>query len=119
MFEFKRQFKELTRLRKEVGDSYAGNAAGRDREHGASESSSSGADPRPRCASVGDPEKPVWLCHECASHLCHPQPRMPPKALANLDWGGREHALYQNLTMSTRTLLGLGRLVMRLVLLKP
>ena len=74
---------------------------------------------RPRCAGVGDPEEEAWLCHECASYLCHPEPKMPPKALANVNWGGREHPLYQNLTMSTRTLLGLGRLVARLVLLKP
>ena len=44
---------------------------------------------------------------------------MPTKALANWNWGGREHPMYQKLTMSTRTLLGLGRSVMRMVLLKP
>ena len=44
---------------------------------------------------------------------------MPPKALAHWNWGGREHPLYQHLTMSMRTLLGMGRLVMRMVLLKP
>ena len=44
---------------------------------------------------------------------------MPPQALANWFWGGRLHPLYKDLTMATRTLLGLGRAVMRLVLLKP
>ena len=44
---------------------------------------------------------------------------MPPQSLANWFWGGRLHPLYKDLTMATRTLLGLGRAVMRLVLLKP
>ena len=44
---------------------------------------------------------------------------MPPQALANWNWGGRQHPLYKDLTMATRTLLGLGRAIMRLVLLKP
>ena len=74
---------------------------------------------KPACAGIGDTEKAAWLCHECASHLCRPRPRMPPQALANWNWGGREHPRYQNLSMATRSLLGLGRLVMRMVLLKP
>ena len=45
--------------------------------------SSSDADPRPPCAGIGDAEKSVWLCKECAAHLCRPEPKMPPKALAN------------------------------------
>ena len=44
---------------------------------------------------------------------------MPPQALANWNWGGREHPKYQNLSMATRTLLGLARLLMRMVLLNP
>ena len=44
---------------------------------------------------------------------------MPPQALANWNWGGREHPKYQNLSMATKSLLGLGKLIMRLVLLKP
>ena len=79
----------------------------------------SDADPRPPCAGIGDAEKAVWLCKECAAHLCRPEPNMPPKARANWNWGGREHPLYQHLTTSMRTLLGMGRLVMRMVLLKP
>ena len=74
---------------------------------------------RPPCAGVGDPEQTAWLCHECAAHLCRLDPKMPPQALANWNWGGRQHPLYKDLTMATRTLLGLGRAVMRLVLLKP
>ena len=35
------------------------------------------------CAGIGDTDKPAWLCHHCASHLCCRQPRMPPQALAN------------------------------------
>ena len=47
------------------------------------------------------------------------QPRMPPQVLANWNWGGRGHPMYQNLSMATQSLLGLGKLIMRLVLLKP
>ena len=43
---------------------------------------------------------------------------MPPKALANVNWGGREHPKYQQLSMATQQLLGLGVAFMRLVLLK-
>ena len=64
-------------------------------------------------------ERPAWVCHHCASHLCSTRPRMPPQALANWNWGGREHPQYQNLTMACQSLLGLGKLFMRLVLLKP
>ena len=44
---------------------------------------------------------------------------MPPQALANGNWGGREHPKYQALTMATKSLLGLGKLIARMVLLKP
>ena len=76
-------------------------------------------DPRPPCAGVGDAEAPSWLCHHCASHLCRTKPLMPPQALANWNWGGREHPKYQNLSMSTKCLLGLGKVIARMVLLKP
>ena len=76
-------------------------------------------DNRPRCAGVGDADTPCWLCHHCAAHLCQPTPRMPPQALVNWNWGGREHPKYQNLSMATKSLLGLGKLIARMVLLKP
>ena len=44
---------------------------------------------------------------------------MPPQALANWNWGGHEHPNYQNLTMAQKSLLGLVKLIMRMVLLKP
>ena len=44
---------------------------------------------------------------------------MPPQALANWRWGGREHPKYQNLSMVTKSLLGLGKLIACMVLLKP
>ena len=44
---------------------------------------------------------------------------MPPQALANWNWGGREHPKYQNLSMAMKNLLGLVKLLMRMVLLKP
>ena len=74
---------------------------------------------KPSCAGIGDPDKPAWICHHCASHLCSLQPRMPPQALANWNWGGREHPKYQDLSMAMKSLLGLVKLIMRMVLLKP
>ena len=74
---------------------------------------------KPSCAGIGDKDKAAWICHHCASHLCSPQPRMPPQALDNWNWGGREHPRYQNLSMATKSLLGLGKIIMRRVLLKP
>ena len=74
---------------------------------------------RPPCAGIGDAEQPAWICHHCASHLCSLQPRMPPQALANWNWGGREHPKYQNLSMATGSLLGFVKLIARMVMLKP
>ncbi len=79
----------------------------------------SAEDARPSCAGVGDAEALCWLCHHCAAHLSQPTPRMPPQALANWNWGGREHPKYQDLSMATKSLLGLGKLIARMVLLKP
>ena len=75
-------------------------------------------DARPACAGIGDAEEMCWLCDHCAAHLCSPTPRMPPQALANWNWGGRIHPKYQNLSMATKSLLGRGKLNMRVVLLK-
>ena len=44
---------------------------------------------------------------------------MPPQALANWNGGGRKHPKYQNLSMATKNLLGLGKPIARMVLLKP
>ena len=89
-------------------------------QSGAAEHACSSADdPRPACAGIGNAEVPCWLCHHCAAHLCAPTPRMPPQALANCNWGGREHPWYQNLTMAMKSILGLGKLICRMVLLKP
>merc|ERR1712020_162621 len=87
-------------------------------EHAAA-GGASGDDARLACAGIGNAEVPCWLCHHCASHLCAPTPRMPPQALANWNWGGREHPRYQNLPMAAKTLLGRGKLIARTVLLKP
>ena len=55
--------------------------------------------------------------------VCEPFVQQPTKAasagLGQLELGRREHPKYQNLSMATRTLLGLGRMFMRMVLLKP
>ena len=40
---------------------------------------------------------------------------MPPQALANGNWGGRELPEYQNLSMAMRTMLSLAKLCARLV----
>ena len=73
----------------------------------------------PSCAGIGDTDKPAWICHHCASHLCSRQPRMPPQALANWNCGGREHPKFQNLSMAQKSLLSLVKLIMRMALLKP
>ena len=72
-------------------------------------------DTRPSCAGIGDPDQAAWLCHHCASHLCCPEPRMPPQALANGNWGGRELPEYQNLSMAMRSILSLAKLCARMV----
>ena len=42
---------------------------------------------------------------------------MPPAALANLMWGGREHPSYQHLSTAMRTLLSRGRPLLRKIIL--
>ena len=37
------------------------------------------------CVGIGDKDEEAWICHHCASHLCSPQPRMLPQALAKYD----------------------------------
>ena len=69
-------------------------------------------------AGIGDPEEVAWLCEECAGHLCREKPVLPPLSLSNVNWGAREHPKYQNLSMAMRSMLGLGKMLMRLVLLK-
>ena len=39
--------------------------------------------------------------------------------MSNWNWGGREHPKYQNLSMACKSLLGLGKLIARMVVLKP
>ena len=71
-----------------------------------------------RCAGVGDPDRTVWMCRTCRNSLCCAKKvRMPPLALANMMWLGREHLLYQNLTEGMRLLLSLGRVSWRKVIL--
>ena len=43
---------------------------------------------------------------------------MPKFALANLCWGGREHPAYQGLTPAARALLGRGRAIHRMLILR-
>ena len=73
--------------------------------------------PAYRCAGVGDESQKAWICKECRDCLCTAVPIMPPVALANLMWGGREHPKYQNLTEAAKLLLSLGRPVMRKIVL--
>ena len=40
-------------------------------------------------------------------------------SIGQLELGGREHPKYQNLTMAQKSLVGLAKLIMRMVLLKP
>jgi hypothetical protein len=71
------------------------------------------------CAGVGIAASTVWCCSDCRNALCRKKSiRMPPLALANLMWLGREHPLYQNLSLATRLLLGVGRVGWRKVFLR-
>ena len=68
-------------------------------------------------AGIGDADSMVWICGICAQKLCIKHPVMPPYALANWLWLGREHPAFQNLSLATRQLLGLARAVLRLLVL--
>ena len=73
-----------------------------------------------RCAGVGDIDATVWCCKTCIYNLCRHTPmeiRMPPPALANLLWLGREHVLCQRASLGTRMLSCLGRPVWRKLIL--
>ena len=63
------------------------------------------------CPLTGDPEQPVWMCTSCAASLCRRPENiaMPPYALANLLWLGREPPCYQGGTLGARLLLSKGR----------
>ena len=68
------------------------------------------ADIGPKCAGVGRLDATCWLCKECAGHLCNTKKAtMPPLALANKCWLGRDHPLYQKLSLGMRLALGRGR----------
>ena len=73
----------------------------------------------PHCAGVGDPDRTVLLCPWCARNVCHRKPTLPPRALANDMWGGREHPLYQRLRTlpAAKMLLGQGQVLYRKVVL--
>ena len=77
-----------------------------------------GVDARPRCAGVGDPEAHVYLCSKCREYLCRAEPGMPPYALANWNWGGREHPAFRNLSRGMKMLLGLGRPLFTMTVLR-
>ena len=72
-----------------------------------------------RCAGVGDMDATVWCCKICISNLCRPEKdiKMPPPALANLLWLGREEPLCKRATAGARLLSCLGRPVWRKLIL--
>ena len=54
-------------------------------------------DSRPMCAGVGLKDETCWLCKECLLHLCSAKHvAMPPLALSNLNFLGREHVAFRN-----------------------
>ena len=64
------------------------------------------------CAGVGCKDSLAWMCHDCISNLCVAEEQllcMPPTALSNLLWLGREHPRIQDASLGTKLLLGLGR----------
>ena len=72
----------------------------------------------PPCAGIADPDKPCWVCNQCAPILCARKPRLPPFALCNWNWGGRLHPLYTDLSVAMQTLLGLAILICRMIVLR-
>ena len=90
-------------------------------EQPADESSGSAAQPASHysCAGVGNSDAVAYICFECATCLCVEDMhiKMPPFALANAMWLGREHPLLQNASLGTRLLLGFGRPCFRKLLL--
>ena len=71
----------------------------------------------PFCAGIGSKNAISFACWECAENLCREYPQMPPLALANLNWLGRELPSFQDLTLGTKLLLGKGRPVLRQIFL--
>ena len=92
-------------------------------EQPAAQSSASAAQPalQYKCAGVGDIDGVAYICYDCATCLCVDDKliKMPPFALANGMWLGRQHQLLQNASLGLRLLLGLGRPVLRKLLLGP
>ncbi len=70
------------------------------------------------CAGIGMPDKAVWLCRSCCKALCRRDPVMPFFALANWNWGGRVHPAFRELSIAMRLLQGIGRPLMRLIVLR-
>ena len=71
-----------------------------------------------RSAGIGAVDATVLVCKECLLHLGRPtHPTMPPLALANLMWLGRQHPRFKDLNIATRLLLGKGRACMRQIFL--
>ena len=73
-----------------------------------------------RCAGIGDINQTAYCCKACINALCRfdaKQIAMPPPALANLLWLGREHPLAQKASLGTRLLSCLGRPVWRKLIL--
>jgi hypothetical protein len=92
-------------------------------EQPAAQSSASAAQPglQYKCAGVGDIDGVAHICYDCAICLCVDDKliKMPRFALANGMWLGRHHPLLQNASLGLRLLLGLGRPVLRKLLLGP
>ena len=61
-------------------------------------------DALPRSAGVGDKHATVWCCRLCVDNLCRHNPKMPPLALANSNFGGRHPPLFREATIASRML---------------
>ena len=92
-------------------------------EQPAAQSSASAAQPalQYKCAGVGDIDAVAYICYDCATCLCAGGKliNMPRFTLANAMWLGRQHRLLQPASLGRRLLLGLGRPVLRKLLLGP
>ena len=66
-----------------------------------------------QCAGNGLQQRTAWCCMSCIKHLCREHPSLPPLALVNDFWLGRQHPWYQNLSLGMKMLLSSARLVMK------
>ena len=70
-----------------------------------------------QCAGAGSKHRTAWCCMVSINHSCREHPTLPPIALANDFWLGRQHPCCRNLSLGMCMLLSTARLIMKQLLL--